>query len=56
MRQAWRRNQQSIAQEAGVLPTVLAGSGHYLHIDRPGAVVQALDAWREQARSRPAPG
>ena len=56
MRQAWRRNQQSIAQEAGVLPTVLAGSGHYLRIDRPGAVVQALDAWREQARSRPAPG
>ena len=55
MRQAWQRNQHSIAQEAGVLPTVLAGSGHYLHIDQPEAVVQALDGWREQVRSRPAP-
>jgi pimeloyl-ACP methyl ester carboxylesterase len=54
MRQAWRRNQHSIAQEAGVQATALAGSGHYLHIDQPDAVAHALDAWREQARHRAA--
>lgn len=52
MRQAWWKNQLSIAQEARVEPIVLAGSGHYLHIDQPDAVIRELDAWREQARYR----
>ena len=51
---AFRRNQHSIAQEAGVQATALPGSGHYLHIDQPDAVAHALDAWREQARHRAA--
>jgi pimeloyl-ACP methyl ester carboxylesterase len=29
---------------------VFAGSGHYLHVDQPDAVIRTLDAWREKAR------
>lgn len=52
MRQAWWKNQLGIAQEAGVEPIVLAGSGHYLHVDQPDAVIRELNAWRELVRSR----
>jgi pimeloyl-ACP methyl ester carboxylesterase len=47
MRMAWHRNQMSIGKEAGVKPTVFAGSGHYLHVEQPGAVINTLNAWRE---------
>ena len=50
MRLMWQRNQMSIAKEAGVEPVVFAGSGHYLHVDQPDAVIRTLDAWREKAR------
>jgi len=52
MHAAWQGNQQSIAREAGVSPVVLAGSGHYLHVDQPGRVVALLSAWRETARRK----
>jgi pimeloyl-ACP methyl ester carboxylesterase len=52
MRKAWRRNQLSIAEEAQVQPVVMAGSGHYLHIDKPAAVIHELNAWRDQVRIR----
>jgi hypothetical protein len=29
---------------------VFAGSGHYLHVDQPDAVISTLNAWREKAR------
>lgn len=50
MRQAWQKNQISIAQEAHVRPIALAGSGHYLQVDRPDAVVRELSAWRDRVR------
>lgn len=50
MRTAWVRNQERIAQEAGVVRVVLARSGHYLHLDEPQAVAQALDGLRAEAR------
>jgi len=49
MRLMWQRNQMSIAKEAGVEPIVFAGSGHYLHIEQPDAVISALNGWREKA-------
>lgn len=52
MHAAWQGNQRSIAQEACVSPVVLAGSGHYLHVDAPDRVVALLSAWRETARHR----
>ncbi|WP_104655786.1 alpha/beta fold hydrolase [Ralstonia insidiosa] len=52
MHSAWQGNQQSIAREAGVSPEVLAGSGHYLHVDQPDRVVALLSTWRETARHR----
>jgi pimeloyl-ACP methyl ester carboxylesterase len=52
MRLMWRRNQMSIAKEAGVEPTVFSGSGHYLHIEQPDAVISALNAWRAKAREQ----
>jgi pimeloyl-ACP methyl ester carboxylesterase len=48
----WQRNQISIAKEAGVEPTVFSGSGHYLHVEQPDAVISTLNAWREKARGR----
>jgi pimeloyl-ACP methyl ester carboxylesterase len=53
MRLMWQRNQMSIAKEAGVEPIVFAGSGHYLHIEQPDAVISALNAWRAKAREQP---
>jgi pimeloyl-ACP methyl ester carboxylesterase len=52
MRLMWQRNQMSIAKEAGVEPAVFAGSGHYLHVDQPDAVIGTLNAWREKAREQ----
>jgi len=52
MRLMWQRNQMSIAKEAGVEPIVFAGSGHYLHVDQPDAVISTLNAWREKAREQ----
>ena len=45
----WQRNQISIANEAGVKPIVLAGSGHYLHVEQPDRVITTLKAWRVDA-------
>jgi pimeloyl-ACP methyl ester carboxylesterase len=53
-RHGWQGNQEAIARGWGVARQVLA-SGHYLHIEQPGPVVQALAHWREAARSRLAP-
>jgi pimeloyl-ACP methyl ester carboxylesterase len=52
MRLMWQRNQMSIAKEAGVEPIVFAGSGHYLHVEQPDAVISALNAWRERVREQ----
>jgi pimeloyl-ACP methyl ester carboxylesterase len=52
MRLMWQRNQMSIAKEAGVESTVFAGSGHYLHVEQPDAVISALNAWRAKAREQ----
>lgn len=49
MHAAWVRNQASVAREWGVRQEVLAATGHYLHLDAPAAVVQALDELRVQA-------
>lgn len=46
MRLMWQRNQMSIANEAGVEPIVLAGSGHYLHVEQPDRVITTLNTWR----------
>jgi pimeloyl-ACP methyl ester carboxylesterase len=48
----WQRNQMRIAKEAGVEPVVFAGSGHYLHVEQPDAVISTLNAWREKAREQ----
>jgi len=52
MRLMWQRNQMSIAKEAGVEPIVFAGSGHYLHVEQPDAVISTLNAWRDSAREQ----
>jgi pimeloyl-ACP methyl ester carboxylesterase len=52
MRSMWQRNQMRIAKEAGVEPVVFAGSGHYLHVEQPDAVISTLNAWREKAREQ----
>jgi pimeloyl-ACP methyl ester carboxylesterase len=52
MRLMWQRNQMSIAKEAGVEPVVFTGSGHYLHVEQPDAVISTLNAWREKAREQ----
>jgi pimeloyl-ACP methyl ester carboxylesterase len=49
LRVAWQLNQDSIAREAGVRRVILNDTGHYLHVERPDAVVAALAAWRRQA-------
>ncbi len=54
MRNAWQRNQETIAREAGVARVVLRGSGHYLHVEQPGQVVKALSELRIAARQRTA--
>lgn len=48
MRVAWQLNQDSIAREAGVRRVIFNDTGHFLHVERPDAVVAALAAWRRQ--------
>lgn len=50
MRVAWQLNQDSIAREAGVRRVIFSHTGHFLHVERPDAVVAALAAWRRQVR------
>jgi pimeloyl-ACP methyl ester carboxylesterase len=51
MRLMWQRNQMSIAKEAGV-ESMFAGSGHYLHVEQPDALIRTLNAWRAKAREQ----
>ncbi|MBA5635474.1 alpha/beta hydrolase [Duganella sp. LX20W] len=50
MRVAWQLNQDSIAREAGVRRVIFSDTGHFLHVERPDAVVAVLAAWRQQVR------
>lgn len=50
MQALWARRQAQLAAELGVSAQPVAGSGHYLHVDQPAQVVQAVLQVVQRAR------